>query len=55
MKLSRLNKEHVARILGREYKIGFREAKRIASRFGATRFEYDGVPWVFVSGKWIRQ
>jgi len=55
MKLSRLNKKHVARIAGKELEIGFTEAKKIASRLGATRFEYDDVTWVFKNGKWIRQ
>ena len=52
MKLTIINEEHIARIAGKEHKVGFREAKRLASRLGATRFEYDNIVWVFRGGRW---
>jgi len=55
MKLDIISEQHVARIAGKELEIGFTEAKKIASRLGATRFEYDDITWVFKNGKWIKQ
>ena len=48
-------KEHIAEIAGREYKVGFQKAKSMAMQLGATRFVYDGIPWIFKGGQWMMQ